>query len=94
MLYYIILIISILFILFLYDIKIYIRPFYNYYYINSIKNIINVKDVNLKLTGKNKSDLSEFCIDKLISTEQCKIFSNTVKNDIKLWKKKELLCQY
>jgi hypothetical protein len=94
MLYYIIfiiLIISILSILFFNDIKIYIRPFYNYYYINSIKNIINVKDVDIKLTGKNKSDLSEFCIDKLISTEQCKIFSNSVKNDIKLWKKKYII---
>jgi hypothetical protein len=95
MLYYII-IFLILFILFLFlyninNIKIYLRPLYNYYYINSIKNIINVKDIHLELSGKNKSDLSEFCIDEIISTKQCKIFSNTVKNDIKLWKKKYII---
>lgn len=64
-----------------------------FYVMNNVVPLLQIFSIN-KSINKHKAitnDLSEFCMEKILTKDQAKFFAKQVKKDRNLWKKKNIL---
>jgi len=64
-----------------------------YFYIMNIHPLLEIFSINKNISVfKSKTnDLSEFCMEKILTKGEAKFFAKQVKKDCNLWKKKNIL---